>query len=327
MTRSASDTPRKSVRTSAIFIAFVVALLCAVLIGHLVMRDRPRTDAGGMRVGVTPTPTVSTSTPVNATLVPSAGPDAVADAREPVATAQAVSAAQALTAAMPSTDGNLSVAVLDPATGEVMTAGAKRSYVTASIVKVDILATLLLQAQEEGRSLTSNERATATIMIKESDNKAADRLWRVIGGASGLRAANTEFGLKETVPSGYAWGLTKTTAADQLRLLTALTSDTSALNAASRAYIVGLMSAVQTDQSWGVSVAADTGTVTTLKNGWLPRNTNGLWVINSIGRVTHRGHAVLVAVLSDSQQSMDTGVDQVENVVAAVLPAIAATLG
>jgi hypothetical protein len=35
-------------------------------------------------------------------------------------------------------------------------------------------------------------------------------------------------------------------------------------------------------------------------------------VVNSIGEVRHDGHRLLVAVVSDDQQAMDPGVQQVE---------------
>ncbi len=51
--------------------------------------------------------------------------------------------------------------------------GDDTPYDTASIIKVDILATLLLQAQDAGRTLDAHERALAEAMIKHSDNDSA----------------------------------------------------------------------------------------------------------------------------------------------------------
>ncbi|WP_406289037.1 hypothetical protein [Embleya sp. NBC_00896] len=116
--------------------------------------------------------------------------------------------------------------------------------------------------------------------------------------------------------------MTETTAADQVRLLTALTTDASPLDAPARAYITTLMTSVAGDQSWGVSAAADPDTNPALKNGWLPRDATGLWVINSIGRITHAGHPLLIAILSDNQRSMPTGVAQLESVVETITPAV-----
>ncbi|WP_436846228.1 serine hydrolase [Streptomyces shenzhenensis] len=196
--------------------------------------------------------------------------------------------------------------------------GADTAYDTASIIKVDILAALLLLAQDAGRGLTAQERTRAEAMIERSDNAAADALWRSIGLAPGLEAANKRLGLTSTQGGpGARWGLTRTTASDQIRLLRAVfepASGTSAgagaLTAQSRNYLRTLMSRVVDEQSWGVSVAARTAVE--LKNGWLQRTTTGLWDVNSIGRVAAGGHRYLVAVLSDGSTSMKDGVSLVE---------------
>ncbi|MFE9663515.1 serine hydrolase [Streptomyces sp. NPDC005955] len=188
-------------------------------------------------------------------------------------------------------------------------------FATASIVKVDILAALLLGAQRSGRRLTPGERGNATAMIERSDNASASALWTAIGGARGLDAANERLGLTGTTGGAAGrWGLTRTTAVDQVALLRAVfdAPGGSALSAASRAYVQQLMGRVVSGQDWGVSAAG--GPEHALKNGWLPRSATGLWVINSVGRVSVEGRSYLVAVLSDGHTSMDEGVQLVEKV-------------
>ncbi|MFG2881227.1 serine hydrolase [Streptomyces sp. NPDC048297] len=197
--------------------------------------------------------------------------------------------------------------------------GDNTPYDTASIVKVDILATALLQAQDSGHPLTARERAQAEDMIKHSDNAAANALWKKIGRAPGLEAANKRLGLTATQGGpGPKWGLTRTTVSDQIRLLRAVfdsgpttrTATGPALDQASRTYLRTLMSRIAPEQSWGVSAADDAGWA--LKNGWLQRNTTDLWDVNSVGRITKGGHHYLVAVLSDGSKSMPEGVALVE---------------
>ncbi|MFG2352091.1 serine hydrolase [Streptomyces sp. NPDC048521] len=198
--------------------------------------------------------------------------------------------------------------------------GADTAYDTASIVKVDILAALLLKAQDAGRQLTTQERGRAEPMIMRSDNAAANALWREIGRSSGLAAANRRLGLTSTTGGpGAKWGLTRTTASDQIRLLRAVfdggrTADagSTALNAGSRAYIRALMSRVVPEQTWGVSALCGPGSQRALKNGWLQRNTSGRWDVNSVGQVTVKGHRYLVAVLSNGSASMTDGIALVE---------------
>ncbi|WP_018548742.1 serine hydrolase [Streptomyces sp. LaPpAH-108] len=183
---------------------------------------------------------------------------------------------------------------------------------TASIVKVDILAAALMKAHGAGRNLSAVERDRAKAMIEHSDNAAANALWRSIGLAPGLKAANKRLGLTETEGgSGPRWGLTRTTPRDQIRLLRAVFDPGPAtpLDQTSRAYIRSLMGNVADEQSWGVSAAGAHGA---LKNGWLQRNTTGLWDVNSVGRITKGGHRYLVAVLSDGNTSMQDGIALVE---------------
>lgn len=206
---------------------------------------------------------------------------------------------------------SVSVAVCDAGSGEGVVRG-DGVYETASIVKVGILAALLLQAEDAGRRLTAQERAYAAAMIERSDNDSASALWRSIGGAAGLDAANERFGLRDTRGGdGTLWGLTRTTAADQLVLLRQVFGDDSLLGEASRRYVQELMGRIAEGQDWGVSAAAD-GSAWALKNGWLPRSTTGLWVINSIGRVTAGGRDFLVAALSNGNVTKEQGIALVE---------------
>lgn len=85
------------------------------------------------------------------------------------------------------------------------------------------------------RALGEEEREQAALMIREGDNAAATALWDAIGGGEGLARANPRLGLEETSPGADGlWGLTETTASDQLRLLRAVFTDDPPLSPASR---------------------------------------------------------------------------------------------
>ncbi|MDN3288364.1 serine hydrolase [Streptomyces thermocarboxydus] len=203
------------------------------------------------------------------------------------------------------TDGpRVSAAALDLASGETYVSG-EGVFVTASVVKVDILAALLLTARDADRALTASERAHAEAMIVRSDNDAATALWQVVGRAAGLDAANARLGLGHTAADAR-WGLTRTTAADRVRLLRRMVTPDG------MAYARELMERVVPEQAWGVPALADPGTRWAVKNGWLPRDATGLWVVNSTGCVTVGGRVYAVAVLSDGHASMTEGVARVE---------------
>ncbi|MFC9648976.1 serine hydrolase [Streptomyces sp. NPDC056937] len=241
---------------------------------------------------------------------------------------------------------DLSVAVYDLAGGGEWTSGEDRTYVTASIVKVAVLAALLLRARDSGRWLTAGEERLAEAMIERSDNEAATALRAAAGGVAGLDAAHARLGMTRT-SAAPAWGLTRTTARDQLTLLKAvfagadparsavagstepgvadsaepgvldaksgvldsgvLDVGSGVLDARSRRYLAGLMGRVVPGQDWGVSAAAADGDWA-LKNGWLPRSDSGLWVVHSVGRVRN----CLVAVLSDGHTAKEAGIARVE---------------
>ncbi|MGI5199417.1 serine hydrolase [Streptomyces sp. CA-288835] len=266
---------------------------------------------------------------VSSSSSPTAGAQAAdASSRTPEATVESVATTASPTPTVPAVDRNallaeamesvavedgarVSVAVLDPESGQRAVYG-DGSFDSASIVKVDILAALLLQAQDAGQELTATEKSYATAMIKSSDNVSASELWDAIGRAEGLAAANERFGLSGTEGGdGTLWGLTQTTAADQLALLQQVFGEESVLNEASRVYLRGLMGDIAVGQDWGVS-AVGSEPQFALKNGWLPRSQTGLWVINSIGRVTVDGHAYLVAALSQGNSTKAKGISLVE---------------
>ncbi|WP_406108063.1 class A beta-lactamase-related serine hydrolase [Streptomyces sp. NBC_01003] len=289
-------------------LAACAALLAGTLVGTLI-----GCSPGGTEQPVPVAATASASAPVSDEEVSVDRDDALA---------------KALKRLLPDGDARVSVAVasLDGPTDGAAYDGAS-AFDTASIVKVDILAALLLRAQDAGRALTSQERAYAAAMIENSDNASATALWDSIGGADGLDAANLTLGLTGTrAGAGGEWGLTQTTAEDQLTLLRAVFGTESAgsgLSEASRAYVVGLMGRTAADQRWGVSAAADSVSVCALKNGWLPRSATGLWDINSVGRVTVGGKPYLVSVLSDGNATKEAGVALVERVATAAVSVLA----
>ncbi|MFJ6167802.1 serine hydrolase [Micromonospora orduensis] len=216
-------------------------------------------------------------------------------------------------------DGHLAVAALDRRGSAAVTVGARR-FETASIVKVNILAALLLRQRPPGKALGSATRGLAEAMIESSDNDAASALWQKIEGSRGLTAANRVLGLRETRPNSQ-WGRTTTTVADQIRLLTALTSPTGPLTPQDRRFVMGLMAKVVPDQRWGVTAARVAGNRGTyVKNGWDTADADGgRWLVNSIGRIVEDRHDWLVAVLSDHHVTREAGVRVVEKTATYVL--------
>jgi len=220
--------------------------------------------------------------------------------------------AAALQSYLATRSGRVSVAVFDAKTGATYSYNAGTRFVTASIVKVAILGTLLRQAQDARRSLTSTERSLATRMIEKSDNAAATALWNEVGQGSGVGAFMRKVGMLSTTPgSDGLWGLTSTNAPDQVRLVRTVAYPNAVLSDASRGYVGSLMRAVTPSQKWGVSGGVPTSATVALKNGWLPRT--GGWVINSIGHVRGGARDYVIAVLTSGNPGMSYGITTVEH--------------
>jgi hypothetical protein len=217
----------------------------------------------------------------------------------------------AMRAFLHSRAGNVTAAVENLWTGHTYVYRPGVAVATASIVKLDILETLLRQHQVRHRALSASEAATARSMIEQSDNNSATALWNEIGGASGLAAYNRSAGLRGTHPN-VAWGLTTTTALDQIQLLRQLVLRHALLDRGRQSYALGLMSHVEADQRWGVSAGVPAGDEVALKNGWLPYG--GSWHINSVGRVRGAHRHYLIAVLTSGSPSEAYGIHTIEGI-------------
>jgi hypothetical protein len=218
----------------------------------------------------------------------------------------------AVTTYLSGRSGDITAALYDITTGSMSVFHPGVEEDTASIVKVDILETLLHDHEESGTTLTTDEATLATSMIEESDNDSATDLWDDVDQQAGVSAYNSLLSLADTVPGsdGY-WGLTQTTASDQVALLRALVEPSSVLDPTSQAYALGLMENVEATQDWGVSAGVPSGVTVALKNGWLPVTTDG-WQINSIGWVDGDGRDYILAVLSSGNPTETYGIETTE---------------
>jgi hypothetical protein len=217
--------------------------------------------------------------------------------------------------------GTVLAAVSDLRTGQTWYLGRGQPQDEASVVKLNVLETLLAEQDRSGTGLSATDQELAGQMIEDSDNDAATSLWDQVGGASGIRSFNTAAGLTGTTPSSCVncpgfpwpgWGLSTTTPADQLALLRALVEPNSALTATERSYALSLMENVTPDQRWGVSGGVPAQATVALKNGWLPLDSAGDdWQINSVGWISGRGRDYLMAVLSTGNPTEQYGIDTI----------------
>ncbi|KAB8184354.1 serine hydrolase [Nonomuraea phyllanthi] len=213
--------------------------------------------------------------------------------------------------------------VKDLATGRLYRYHPGERLITASTAKVQILMALLLKTP--WKKLPQAVRHDAELMIRYSDNHAADRLWLRVGGAAGFTKAGRRLGLKDTQGVAgqcvdlYCWGITRTSVDDQIRLMRALVSGKSPLKAADREHVLDLMGRVIDGQNWGISAAACAGDRVALKNGWLRRVSNKLWATISVGLLRGDGRDYAVAVLTEGSPDVGYGIATVEGVVRRIM--------
>jgi hypothetical protein len=209
--------------------------------------------------------------------------------------------------------GTVSVAVYDEVAHTLLVVHPRVRGWTASIVKVDILETLL--HKQKGR-LSASQRSLATAMIERSDNDAASDLWSADGGAAGVRRYDKLVGLTQTTPAGHGlWGLTTTSAADQVTLIRELVGGHSALGARSRQLTRRLMTHVTAAQRWGVSAGPTSRATVGLKNGWLPvTQDHNRWAVNSIGWVSAPHRRYVIAVITQHESSEQYGISTIEHI-------------
>jgi hypothetical protein len=184
---------------------------------------------------------------------------------------------------------------------------------SASVVKVEILGTLLREAETQHRNLTASEVRLARLMITQSDNNAASALWAHVGRGR-LRYFLSRAGMRQTQlgPGGY-WGLTLITAHDERLLLDLIMYPNPVLDTASRNFALNLMAQVIPAQRWGVPAGAPADLTVHVKNGWLPLATHG-WRIHSIGCFTghHRGY--IIVALTEDNPTMAYGITTIQRV-------------
>lgn len=236
----------------------------------------------------------------------------------PDAQARVDVAISALVAGRPA--GSVSVAVLDTTTARRLGWGAESRMTAASVFKLLLLEGWLLHDQDLGRPPGDGDADALTAMVENSDNDAADQVFGALGGSAGVTSVLHRLGLTATVlGAADQWGLSTTTATDQLVALTDLVAPQGPLSTASEAYALGLMSDVEPDQRWGVAAAADPGTDVANKNGWLDLDADGgRWVASSVGVLQIGGHRVLLAVLTQHDTDLADGIGLVQAVSRAV---------
>ncbi|CAJ1500521.1 hypothetical protein MU0083_002451 [[Mycobacterium] kokjensenii] len=133
---------------------------------------------------------------------------------------------------------NISVAVLDRISHQLVTNGNTRPIATASVVKLFIADDLLMRQPEAG--LSADDRALLDSMLRASDDGAAETFWNQNGRNAIVTRVAGRYGLVGTSPpSNGAWWNTISTAPDLARYYDMLLNGAGGLPPAEAAIIMG----------------------------------------------------------------------------------------
>ncbi|GAS95201.1 beta-lactamase class A [Mycolicibacterium canariasense] len=170
----------------------------------------------------------------NSAPLPEAPPD------QPAAAFQGLDARVRQAVADASADGaDITVAILDRNTGQLVTSGDIDTIAIASVVKLFIADDLLLQEANGQTTLSPDDRRMLDVMLRSSDDSAAEVFWNRSGGSDIINRVVSRYGLSATRPPGNGrWYNTTSTVTDLVRYYDMLLSGKGGLPAADASIIL-----------------------------------------------------------------------------------------
>lgn len=123
---------------------------------------------------------------------------------------------------------DITVAVLDRNTGQLVTNGRNNTIAIASVVKLFIADDLLLQEANGDTTLSPEDRTMLDVMLRSSDDSAAEVFWNRSGGSAIIDRVVQRYGLGSTRANGR-WFNTISTVTDLVRYYDMLLAGTGGL--------------------------------------------------------------------------------------------------
>ncbi|WP_183466369.1 serine hydrolase [Mycolicibacterium iranicum] len=116
------------------------------------------------------------------------------------------------------TGADIEVVVQDRTTGQTVSNGSNRPFPIASVVKLFIADDLLMQESEGRTTLSAADRQSLDIMLRSSDDSAAQNFWDRSGQNAIIARVVARYGLTgTTAPYNGHWDVTQSTASDLVR--------------------------------------------------------------------------------------------------------------
>jgi hypothetical protein len=210
-----------------------------------------------------------------------------------------------------SRSNTVSIGVYDANTGKTYTYNPSKTYQTASIVKMSMLADVLYKKIP----LSSYENSLLTKMIENSDDSAASSIWVQLGSDKNVQTFFRTAGMTNTIAgTGGWWGFTTTNVLDQLTMMKYFAYPNTLLNNSQREYGLNLMRNVVWDQRWGTGYGIPSGVNVALKNGWSNTNQPYNWRINSVGYINGQGKNYVIAVLTINNPTKSYGIETINTI-------------
>ena len=175
----------------------------------------------GCEARVYGTPPDDTDTPQETIVAPqnTAGPLPEAPPGEPTAAFDGLDARtrQAIADAAKS-GADIEAVVLDRNTGQTVSNGGNTPFPIASVVKLFIADDLLMQESKGQTTLSPADRKSLDVMLRSSDDNAAENFWNRSGGSAVIARVVARYGLTgTTAPYNGHWDVTLSTASDLVR--------------------------------------------------------------------------------------------------------------
>jgi Beta-lactamase enzyme family len=209
--------------------------------------------------------------------------------------------------------GRAAFAIVD-SEGRLSGVNARRTFVSASVVKAMLLVAYLRRLNDIGQhQVDAYSNSFLYPMIHVSDNSAATQCWSIVG-ESGVYAVARAAGMTDFSIFGF-WANAQISAADQARFFFEMDS---LIPREFVGYARFLLSSIAGYESWGIpAVAGPQGYEVFFKGGW---RTTGLGqLVHQVARLEGHGRRFAIAVMTDGDPTMQYGIETIQGVTAALL--------
>lgn len=186
-----------------------------------------------------------------------------------------------------------------------------------SAIKAWIAADHLRVARDEGRTVTAAERALIRRAVRSSDDQAAERLYRGLGGDDVLAHLEPVCGVEVSTSRRGYWSYAQLTAVDATRILTCVLDRAPSYPGGSA--LVADLRNVDEGGSFGIRELLGGRAVVAEKNGWTLHSDTG-WNVNCVATWDRYALAVLTRFPAGRPESYGWGVcrDVTEDVLRAM---------